>query len=239
MNALFSVRLSNLVMAAVAFAAIHAGFQWLRAGSADWVLATGSGPLFAIGCATLSLTRRDPVPTYQIPQRWEPPPPPAFARGPEEEPLSSMGAGGRFGHFSERARRALTQAQQEAHRFHHTDVSADHLLLGVLSEPDTGAAAVLLNLGVDPAGVCAAVQFCVERRHRGVTQEVSLAPDAGRVLELAVDEARRLRHRYIGTEHLLLGLAREDLGATAGVLRRFGLSLNRLRLETARVRSGD
>ena len=137
----------------------------------------------------------------------------------------------RFEKFSERARRALTRAQEEAQRFGHNYIDTEHVLLGLIAEEEGVASRVLANLGVAPNKIRAAVEFVVGRGERSSIGEVGLTPRAKRVIELAVDEARRLNHTYIGTEHLLLGLLREREGAAVGVLESFGISLEKAQAE--------
>src|SRR3712207_6782660 len=116
----------------------------------------------------------------------------------------------RFDKFTERARRVLTLAQEEAQRFNHNYIGTEHLLLGLVREGDGVAAKVLANLGVELNKVRSAVEFIIGRGDRAVLGEIGLTPRAKKVIELAVDEARRLNHHYIGTEHLLLGLVRAE-----------------------------
>jgi hypothetical protein len=141
----------------------------------------------------------------------------------------------RFEKFTERARRVLSLAQEEAQRLHHNSMGTEHLLLGLVREGDGVAARVLAHQGVSLAQVREAVEFIIGRGDHVVTGEIGLTPRAKRVIELAVDEARRLNHHYIGTEHLLLGLIREGEGIAAGVLERLGLHLPNVRAETLRV----
>lgn len=143
----------------------------------------------------------------------------------------------RFEKFSERARRVLTLAQEEAQRFNHQYIGTEHILLGLVREGEGVASKVLNNLGVDLGKVRAAVEFIIGRGEKGTTSEIGLTPRAKRVIELAVDEARRLNHTYIGTEHLLLGLLREGEGVAAGVLESLGVSLEKVRTETNRILS--
>ena len=141
----------------------------------------------------------------------------------------------RFDKFTERARRVLTLAQEEAQRFNHNYIGTEHLLLGLVREGDGVAAKVLSNLGVELNKVRSAVEFIIGRGDRQSSSEIGLTPRAKRVIELAVDEARRLNHSYIGTEHLLLGLVREGEGIAAGVLESLGVNLERVRGETTRI----
>jgi ATP-dependent Clp protease ATP-binding subunit ClpC len=143
----------------------------------------------------------------------------------------------RFDKFTERARRVLTLAQEEAQRFNHNYIGTEHLLLGLVREGDGVAAKVLANLGVELNKVRSAVEFIIGRGDRAVLGEIGLTPRAKKVIELAVDEARRLNHHYIGTEHLLLGLVREGEGIAAGVLESLGVNLERVRAETTRILS--
>ena len=141
----------------------------------------------------------------------------------------------RFDKFTERARRVLTLAQEEAQRFNHNYIGTEHLLLGLVREGDGVAAKVLSNLGVELNKVRSAVEFIIGRGDKQSSGEIGLTPRAKKVIELAVDEARRLNHSYIGTEHVLLGLVREGEGIAAGVLESLGVNLERVRGETTRI----
>ena len=138
----------------------------------------------------------------------------------------------RFEKFSEKARRVLSLAQEEAQRFNHTYIGTEHILLGLVRETDGVAAKALANLGVELPKVRSAIEFIIGRGERPVTGDIGLTPRAKKVIELAVDEARRLNHTYIGTEHLLIGLMREGEGVPAGVLESLGLNLDKIRAET-------
>src|SRR5881397_1688956 len=143
----------------------------------------------------------------------------------------------RFDKFTERARKVLSLAQEEAKRFQHNYIGTEHLLLGLVREGEGVAAKVLSNLGVELNKVRSAVEFIIGRGDRIVLGEIGLTPRAKKVIELAVDEARRLNHHYIGTEHLLLGLVREGEGIAAGVLESLGVNLDKVRHEVIRVLS--
>src|SRR5215204_3793075 len=143
----------------------------------------------------------------------------------------------RFDKFTDRARKVLTLAQDEAQRFNHNYIGTEHLLLGLVREGEGVAARVLENMNVELAKVRTAVEFIIGRGDRPVVGEVGLTPRAKRVIELAIDEARRLGHNYIGTEHLLLGLVREGEGIAAGVLESVGVNLDKVRHEVIRVLS--
>jgi ATP-dependent Clp protease ATP-binding subunit ClpA len=142
---------------------------------------------------------------------------------------------GSFDRFTERARKVLTLAQEEAHRFNHNYIGPEHLLLGLTSEGEGVAAKVLSNLGIELTKVRSAVEFIIGRGERQVIGEIGLTPRAKKVIELAVDEARRLDHHYVGTEHLLLGLIREGEGMAAGVLESLGVNLEKVRSEVIKV----
>jgi len=143
----------------------------------------------------------------------------------------------RFEKFSERARRVLTLAQEEARQLNHNYIGTEHILLGLVREEEGVAAKVLINLGVALTKVRSAVEFIIGRGEKAGTDETGLTPRAKRVIELAIDEARNLGHNYIGTEHLLLGLLREGEGVAAGVLDSLGITLERVRAEANNVLS--
>ena len=131
----------------------------------------------------------------------------------------------RFDKFTDRARKVLTLAQDEAQRFNHNYIGTEHLLLGLVREGEGVAARVLENMNVELAKVRTAVEFIIGRGDRPVVGEVGLTPRAKRVIELAIDEARRLGHNYIGTEHLLLGILRNDSERAAVLLQGFGMTV--------------
>src|ERR1700752_3808712 len=141
----------------------------------------------------------------------------------------------RFDKFTERARKVLSLAQEEAQRYQHNYIGTEHLLLGLVREGEGVAAKVLSNLGVELNKVRSAVEFIIGRGDRIVLGEIGLTPRAKKVIELAVDEARRLNHHYIGTEHLLLGLVREGEGIAAGVLESLGVNLEKVRTQVMQV----
>src|ERR687896_2213723 len=141
----------------------------------------------------------------------------------------------RFDKFTERARKVLQLAQEEAQRFNHNYIGTEHLLLGLVREGEGIAAKVLSNLGVELNKVRSAVEFIIGRGDRMVIGDISLTPRAKKVIELSVEEARRLNHNYIGTEHLLLGLVREGEGIAAGVLESLGVNLEKVRAQVMQV----
>src|SRR5258708_4254945 len=160
-------------------------------------------------------------------------PPSATEKGGEKQ----VNDKDKFDTFTERARKVLSLAQEEAQRFQHNYIGTEHLLLGLVREGEGVAAKVLSNLGVELNKVRSAVEFIIGRGDRIVLGEISLTPRAKRVIELAVDEARRLNHHSIGTEHLLLGLVREGEGIAAGVLESLGVNLEKVRTQTIQVLS--
>src|SRR6266699_3993354 len=132
---------------------------------------------------------------------------------------------GNFNRFPDRARRVMQLAQEEAQRLQHNSIGTEHLLLGLLREREGVAGKVLTSMGVDLDQARQAVEGIVDRGDHLGSGEIRLTPRTKKVVELAVDEARRLHHSYLGTEHLLLGLLWEGQGIGAGVLESFGLSL--------------
>ena len=151
--------------------------------------------------------------------------------------ITSMHDRDRFDKFTERARKVLSLAQEEAQRLQHNYIGTEHLLLGLVREGEGVAAKVLISLGVELEKVRKSVEDIIGRGDRIVLGEIGLTPRAKKVIELAVDESRLLNHNYIGTEHLLLGLIREGEGIGAGVLESFGLSLQEVRAKTIQVLS--
>src|SRR5512138_3125436 len=136
--------------------------------------------------------------------------------------------------FTQRARRVLSLAHQEAERMRHSYIGTEHLLLGLIREEGGVAGRVLRELGLEPDRV----QEIVERltgpgQTRGA--KLDLAPGTQQVLELAIEEARRMGHHYIGTEHLLLGLVRYGEGIALDVLRKLGVTPEQIRRQTRRV----
>ncbi len=130
--------------------------------------------------------------------------------------------------FTKRARRVLTRAQEEARNLNHRYIGTEHLLLGLLGEDGSVAMRVLQELDIAPDQVRQSIERMVGRGTRPFYTQPTLTPRTKRVIELAVDEARRLGHHYIGTEHLLLGLVREGEGVAVDVLRQLGATPERL-----------
>ena len=141
----------------------------------------------------------------------------------------------RFEKFSERARRVLSLAQEEAQHFNHNYIGTEHVLLGLVREPEGVGTRVLISMGIDLSKVRSAVEFIIGRGEKPTTGDVGLTPRAKKVIELAVDEARQMSHQYIGTEHLLIGLLREGEGVAAGVHESFGVSIEKSRDATPKI----
>jgi ATP-dependent Clp protease ATP-binding subunit ClpA len=143
-----------------------------------------------------------------------------------------------FERFTERARHLVVLAQEEARVLQHGYIGTEHLLLGLLREEEGLAARVLDSLGVEIDEVRAQVARVVGRGDEVTNGQIPFTPRAKKVLELALREARSLGHDYIGTEHVLLGLVRENEGVGARVLREFGVDAEKIRKEVVRRLSG-
>jgi ATP-dependent Clp protease ATP-binding subunit ClpC len=144
--------------------------------------------------------------------------------------------------FTDRVRKVLQMAREEAARLHHEYVGTEHILLGLIREGEGVAAAVLTNLNVDLDEIQQKIEETVKK---GKAPAAAAGPDlpytsrAKKVLELAMSEARELNHSYVGTEHLLLGLLREEKGIAAQVLTDAGVNLEQARAETLRLLGSD
>jgi ATP-dependent Clp protease ATP-binding subunit ClpC len=137
-----------------------------------------------------------------------------------------------FSRFTERARKVIILAKEEAKRFNHDYIGTEHVLLGLIKEGEGVAAAVLQNLGLSLEAIRLEVEKIVQPGPPTVVSgDIPFTPKAKKVIELATDEARNLGHNYIGTEHLLLGLIREGEGVASQVLTNLGLDLNKVRQE--------
>jgi len=137
--------------------------------------------------------------------------------------------------FTQRARRVLSLAQEEAERLRCNYIGTEHLLLGLLREEGGVAGRVLRELGLEQRRVSDLVERMSGPGQRTPFSKIDLAPGTKRVLELAVDEARRMGHHYIGTEHILLGLVRQNEGIAIDVLRHFGITSEQVRRQTRQV----
>ena len=111
-----------------------------------------------------------------------------------------------FERFTERAKKVLTLAQEEAERSHHSYIGTEHLLLGLLREGEGLAAKVLNNLGVEITKVRQTIESVLGRNERIIIQQIIPTSRVKKVIEISFEEARRMGHNYVGTEHLLLGL---------------------------------
>ena len=141
--------------------------------------------------------------------------------------------------FTERARRVVFFAQEEAGRLGENYVSTEHLLLGLVRENDSVAARILDRLGVSLGRIRSEIERQVTRGDGRLGQDMQLTPRAKRVIDLAYDEARQLGNNYIGTEHLLLGLIREGEGLAGRVLAKLGVDLERTRREVTALQDTD
>lgn len=143
-----------------------------------------------------------------------------------------------YSRFTERAKRVLMLAQQEAARLGHNYIGTEHLLLGLVHEGEGVAGKALASLNIDLETVRNRVEQMIGRGQDGGAGEVAYTPRAKKVIELAMDEARSLGHNYIGTEHIVLGLIREGEGVAAQVLMSLGADLNAVRLRVIELLGG-
>lgn len=139
-----------------------------------------------------------------------------------------------FGRFTERAQKVLALAQEEALRLGHNNIGTEHILLGIVREGEGIAAKALLALNLGTDKVQKEVESLIGRGQE-VAQTVHYTPRAKKVIELSMDEARKLGHSYVGTEHILLGLIREGEGVAARVLNNLGVSLNKARQQVLQL----
>src|SRR4051794_10213095 len=143
--------------------------------------------------------------------------------------------------FTERVRKVLAMAREEAARLHHEYVGTEHILLGLIREGEGVAATVLQNLNVELDEVQQKIEETVKKGKaaQATGPDLPYTSRAKKVLELAMSEARELGHSYVGTEHLLLGLLREEKGIAAQVLTDAGVNLEAARAETLRILGTD
>ncbi|WP_062196977.1 ATP-dependent protease ATP-binding subunit ClpC [Massilibacterium senegalense] len=139
-----------------------------------------------------------------------------------------------FGRFTERAQKVLALAQEEAVRLGHNNIGTEHILLGLVREGEGIAAKALLALNLNPEKIQEEVETLIGRGEEG-QQPLHYTPRAKKVIELSMDEARKLGHTYVGTEHILLGLIREGEGVAARVLNNLGVSLNKARQQVLQL----
>lgn len=143
------------------------------------------------------------------------------------------------GKFTERARRVIAYAQDEARRLNHNVIGTEHLLLGLVREGNGVAAKALKNLGVDLNKVRSQVEMMIGVGPFIIQGPIGYTPRAKRVMELAMEESRKLGHNYIGTEHILLGLIREGEGVAAQVLKNLGINLTNAQREVLKLLGAD
>ena len=139
-----------------------------------------------------------------------------------------------FERFTERAKKVLTFAQEEAERSHHSYIGTEHLLLGLMRETDGVAAQVLQSLGLDIETVRLRIQAVLGRHERIIIQQIIPTSRVKKVIEISFEEARRMGHNYVGTEHLLLGLLLEGEGVAAHVLIDLGVTVDKVRSQVER-----
>lgn len=135
------------------------------------------------------------------------------------------------GKFTERAQKVIAYAQEEARRLNHNVVGTEHILMGLLREGEGIAAKALQNMGLDLKQVRQQIEMMIGIGPFTVQGPIGYTPRAKRVMELALDESRRLGHNYVGTEHILLGLIREGEGVAAQVLANLGISMDKAQTE--------
>ncbi|MEE8360210.1 MAG: ATP-dependent Clp protease ATP-binding subunit [Candidatus Omnitrophota bacterium] len=141
-----------------------------------------------------------------------------------------------FNRFTERARRVILLAKEEAKRFNHDYIGTEHLLLGLIREGEGVAAAVLMSLGLDPTKIRMEVEKLVQPgSSASVSGDIPFTPKAKKAIELSMEEARQLGHNYIGTEHMLLGLIKEGEGVASEVLMNLGLDAGKVRDEVMQI----
>ncbi|ADU28378.1 ATP-dependent protease ATP-binding subunit ClpC [Evansella cellulosilytica] len=139
-----------------------------------------------------------------------------------------------FGRFTERAQKVLALAQEEAMRLGHNNIGTEHILLGLVREGEGIAAKALVALGLSPEKIQTEVENLIGKGEEK-TKQIHYTPRAKKVIELSMDEARKLGHSYVGTEHILLGLIREGEGVAARVLNNVGVSLNKARQQVLQL----
>ena len=143
-----------------------------------------------------------------------------------------------FERFTDRARRVVVLAQEEARLLDHNYIGTEHLLLGLVREAEGIAARVLESLEISLEAVRQQTEEIIGRGQHAPSGHIPFTPRAKKVLELSLREAHQLGHNYIGTEHILLGLIREGEGIAAQVLVRLGADLNRVRQQVIRLVTG-
>jgi ATP-dependent Clp protease ATP-binding subunit ClpC len=143
-----------------------------------------------------------------------------------------------FERFTDRARRVVVLAQEEARMLNHNYIGTEHILLGLIHEGEGVAAKSLESLGISLEGVRSQVEEIIGQGQQAPSGHIPFTPRAKKVLELSLREALQLGHNYIGTEHILLGLIREGEGVAAQVLVKLGAELTRVRQQVIQLLSG-
>ena len=143
-----------------------------------------------------------------------------------------------FERFTDRARRVVVLAQEEARMLNHNYIGTEHILLGLIHEGEGVAAKAMESLGISLEAVRAQVEEIIGQGQQAPSGHIPFTPRAKKVLELSLREALQLGHNYIGTEHILLGLIREGEGVAAQVLVKLGADLNRVRQQVIQLLSG-
>src|SRR6266478_1268348 len=143
-----------------------------------------------------------------------------------------------FERFTDRARRVVVLAQEEARMLNHNYIGTEHILLGLIHEGEGVAAKSLESLGISLEGVRSQVEEIIGQGQQAPSGHIPFTPRAKKVLELSLREALQLGHNYIGTEHILLGLIREGEGVAAQVLVKLGADLSRVRQQVIQLLSG-
>ena len=143
-----------------------------------------------------------------------------------------------FERFTDRARRVVVLAQEEARMLNHNYIGTEHILLGLIHEGEGLAAKALENLDISLVAVREQVQEIIGQGQQAPTGHIPFTPRAKKVLEYSLREGLQLGHTYIGTEHILLGLIREGEGVAAQVLVKLGADLNRVRQQVIQLLSG-
>ena len=143
-----------------------------------------------------------------------------------------------FERFTDRARRVVVLAQEEARMLNHDYIGTEHILLGLIREGEGVAARALESLGISQEAVRRQVEEIIGQGQRAPPEHIPFTPQAKKVLELAWRESQQLGHDYIGTEQLLVGLIREGDGVAAQVLVGLGADLNRVRQQVAQLLHG-
>ena len=137
--------------------------------------------------------------------------------------------------FTERARRSIVLAQEEAQRLGTNYIGTEHLLLGIMSEGESVATKVLERLGLTLTKLRREVEAITSKSPKTKNPEVVFTPKAKKVIEIAYEEARNLSHNYIGTEHLLLGLIKESEGVASRVLNNLGVDIQKIKSEITNI----